>query len=534
MDMFDFRARNYMNPGGPGDYGSNFNVATGAGPWATPNPRPKPFTGMDFQGPQRQQPTPFTGMEIQGPLRAPNSFAPEPPPVEEPPPYRGMEIQGPLGDRETDPKGGGYQWGPFADRPSTQQPEESGETLDQLDAKPKEYDIFERMYNAPTPALEAYKRHIMSMPKADDYKAGKMDRFIAGLTGAAEGMTHGGGAGYKAARGVVDQRYNQALQNYANEGQGLGTLAELESNDMKSKMAYAKTAMEQKRLDTKEFREGLRDAALNKLTEAQVSELNVKLKSTGRQIVDNVATGEKEIINLADGSRMSVGKFLQTAAEKADTEVSTHRRKTDIDVAGDVSKARQTSPITEQREKNILGFRIPLQAQTDLDLFNAKEPVTLANKFRLREHEAANPIPTSGFDSMAPSQTDIAFDYGNKRAAQEKPEYYKFFDPDPEKRARLARDNKPLYDAFVADSKKYNDEAIAAGKRTAVGGGGNKTVTPAPTPAVLPVRQSPISAPSAPNDPLRRQAVELLKVNKPEMANNEQAIADVIAHLRGQ
>ena len=539
MDMFDFRARNYMNPG---NYGSNFNVATGAGPWATPSNQPKPFTGMQFQGPRIPEPPQFTGMEIQGPL---NSFARQPEP-EPPPQYRGMEVQGPLGSTPGRPN---YE---APEPPEVQMPGQAGNQqggqVGEDEEDNGEFDIFKTMYNAPTPALEAYKRHIMSMPQQQDYRAGKMDRVAAALAGVSESMRKGGGAGFQAAKGIVDQRYNQALQNYANQGQGLSTLAELESQDMKGKMGYAKTMMEQRRADAKEIREGLRDAALNKLTDAQIGDLNLKLKTTGKSIVDNPATGEKEIVSLADGSRTTLGKFLQTAEEKADLDVRTHGRKTDIDVKGDVSKARQISPInvaadvdrarqispiTEQREKNLLSFGEPLKAQTNLDLFNAKAPVTLANQMRLREHQAANPIPSSGFDQMQPSQTDIAFDYGTKRAAQERPEFYKFLSDEPRERERQAANNQELYTEFKALAQKYNDEAILAGKRKSVGGAGGTVTTP-PAPAALPIRQSPISAPSAPDDPLRAQAVELLKTNKPEMANNETAIAQVIAQLRGQ
>jgi len=469
MDMFDFRARNYMNPSPMGEYGSNFNVSQGQ--WATPNPMP----------------TPYTGMEIQGPMRAPNSFA-QAPPVAEPAPFRGMEIQGPLGTRPG----------------VSNEPPESPEI--EQEETPKEFDIFEHMYNAPTPALEAYKRHIMSMPKQEDYRAGKMDRFIAGLTGAAEGLNRGGGAGYAAARGVVDQKYNQALQNYANQGQGLGTLAELESNDMKSKMNYAKTAMEQRRADTREAREGRRDDALNNLSKAQEEKMRAELGLVGKELERSPADGMLYVVDKGKQTRTPIGKFDLTPEEKAEIERKTHKVNAGVNLGN---------------QKSLFSFERPQKQEDAIRLAEATSAIGTRAHTARRMTDAANPIPQSTFDFTAPSQHKIAFETALSEVLINNPGYSKFIDPNTNAiNPDEAAEDKTGYQTFLTEVQNQRDKIIAGGARRQVGT--PQVNLPSKPEVQTPITvQNPLSAPSVADTPERARAVQILKENNkpvtPEM-----------------
>ena len=77
--------------------------------------------------------------------------------------------------------------------------------------------------------MQAYTKHIESMPKQEDYNPSTFRKILAGITGAATGIaTNDPEKAYTTSRGIVNQRFDDATQNWNRQGQGLGELADIE------------------------------------------------------------------------------------------------------------------------------------------------------------------------------------------------------------------------------------------------------------------------------------------------------------------
>lgn len=79
-------------------------------------------------------------------------------------------------------------------------------------------------------ATEALMNYINSMPKREDNQLGKWGKVGSALAAAATGYVNGPEAGIRTGQELRDRKYTQAMQDYANKGQGLKLAADLEAD----------------------------------------------------------------------------------------------------------------------------------------------------------------------------------------------------------------------------------------------------------------------------------------------------------------
>jgi hypothetical protein len=265
--------------------------------------------------------------------------------------------------------------------------------------------------------------------------------------------------------------------------------------------------MEQRRADTKETREGRR-------TDAEIAKMEAELPLIGKTIETSSADGQKYVVDKATGKRTSLGKFDLTPEEKAEIERKTHKINTGVNLEKDKTMAGVNFGYDRQMEG--------IEQENRVGLFGLEEGTRHAN--RVSEHranrafDAANPIPSSSFDFTAPSQTKIAHDTAIYKTVLKDPRYWLFVDENasPAIKIRRQEENKELYTQFLKDIDSEETNIKSAGLKRQMG-------TPAPKLEVTipgagsnrqeppPIKQNPISAPSAPETPERARAIQILK-----------------------
>jgi hypothetical protein len=162
-----------------------------------------------------------------------------------------------------------------------------------------------------------------------------------------------------------------------------------------------------------------------------------------------------------------MGQYAQTPEEKARTEVDKHR---------------QTSGIDLGNKKNLFDFELPKTEASQIKVHEAN-----------RMSDAANPISnTTGFNSLAPSQGDIAHNSAIGKVIMRNPDWYKFAGGQgkEEDNARAAKADPAGYKAFTDEVDKIEAEIISKNQKTPV------TATARPRPNVGTI--APITAPAAP------------------------------------
>lgn len=376
-------------------------------------------------------------------------------------PFRGMDIMPP-------------KW-PQQSQPQMEEPDD-------------EFSVLEKLYNAPSPALEAYKRHIRTMPKMGDFQPSGRSRFLAALIGGAAGWGQAPGYGAQVGQNVLDRPYQQAMQQHQMEGQGLGELANIESNDFKNRIGMAKTMGDARRENTKLIQEAARNNKLNALTDAQIQQLNDRIATSGKSIQKNVADGQLYIVDLKNGDKQPLGKFDQTPAEKRNMEVDLHQKKSNIDLG---------------EAKNLFGYKAPIEMGNQI-----------AAHQQNRMFDAANPIPQAGFDSTAPSQNDIAFRNAVSETVLENPQWAKFVDENATSRQKGEFPNDPEYAKFKMAVEKRKAKTIGASKRTPISRGRPQVNLPEGDTSI-PAPSSPLNAPnvSVTASPDRDRAIAQLKAD---------------------
>jgi hypothetical protein len=100
----------------------------------------------------------------------------------------------------------------------------------------KYFDEIERIRTNRGPALTAYQEHLDTMPTREETKPSKWRRLGASLSGAAEGLQRGFGAGFEHARGIVDAPYEKALGEWGNKQKSLGASAALEREEVQDQL----------------------------------------------------------------------------------------------------------------------------------------------------------------------------------------------------------------------------------------------------------------------------------------------------------
>jgi len=323
--------------------------------------------------------------------------------------------------------------------------------------------MMERIFNQPNPSITAYKQHLNTMPNREDYRPNVGNRFLTGLVGAAEGIQRGAGAGVAAGQSFMDRPYNEALMDYQNKGNRLGQLAELEDKDVRSKMTFAASMMEEKRKNRDLDIKVERYAAQNGLNKAQTDKIMQELKTGRIELKQNDKTGEMMRINLDTGEQTSMGQYAQTPEEKTKMEVG---------------KYGQTAGIDLSNKKNLFDFELPKTEASQIKVHEAN-----------RMSDAANPISnTTGFNSIAPSQEDIAHRTATLQSVQQHPEWMKFVTENVKDNADAAAANKSEYEAFLAEIAKNKQRIYDQSRKSPV------TATARPNVGTI----APITAPAAP------------------------------------
>lgn len=95
-------------------------------------------------------------------------------------------------------------------------------------------DINDLMTNV-GPGIRAYRQHLTTMPDREQYRPSGWDRFAAALSGFSAGMRNPG-EGIAVARDINEAPYRSAMEDYAARGAGLRERAEMEQDELNSKL----------------------------------------------------------------------------------------------------------------------------------------------------------------------------------------------------------------------------------------------------------------------------------------------------------
>lgn len=278
-----------------------------------------------------------------------------------------------------------------------------------------------------SPALEAYKKFLNTMPTRNNYEYGTKGKILAGIAGAATGMAGGDGIG--TTRGLLDDPYNTAMADYSNKGKGMSELADIEykgqqnNNDLlKTQLNYMKDTRAQDSLDT--------------YRSAQIT-----------QIQNNIANSE-------------------TPEEKHKWEVKLEEMRQSGRTA---LETQRQSGASQLADKNA-GYRVSL-ANTNFNLGTKrdvlKSGLDTAAHATDRAFDAANPIPTVGLGgALQPSQQSIGSDLAIKKVFMETPEYQKFLVTDSAGNNKFDPGDDPDgYKIFKQAVKTMEDSIKGGAKR---------------------------------------------------------------------
>lgn len=207
-----------------------------------------------------------------------------------------------------------------------------------------------------TPMMDNYRNMLLGgEPNRKDYEQGKIGKTLAlvagGLTGATEGISRGIATG----QGILEQPYNRALEDYSNKGGRLRELADLE---YKTGLEDRKFGIENRELTLKEIK-ALSDV---NLTDAQIKNLQSQIKNRGMSLQKNEATGMLEVVNINDGTRQSVGKFLETPGEKDTREKGMFGYKYGIEQKG----KKELESIRFNHDKALAKLKSDLDTQSNI------------------------------------------------------------------------------------------------------------------------------------------------------------------------
>ena len=87
------------------------------------------------------------------------------------------------------------------------------------------------LMNPETPALDKYNTHLSNVPNREDNQLNLLGKILSGVAGGAAGIQGGAGAGFNTTRGLLDSKYNRAMEDYDRSGQNLGLMAQIEGSN---------------------------------------------------------------------------------------------------------------------------------------------------------------------------------------------------------------------------------------------------------------------------------------------------------------
>lgn len=206
------------------------------------------------------------------------------------------------------------------------QPEEPQSQLQpqgQDTSRPSMMDVFNQINNAPVgPSQQKYRDLLESQPNREDFKPGKMQRLASILSGASEGIRHGAATGYKTGTGIMDEPYNEAMDDYKFKADRLGKASDLEE---KTRLNNVKTYRDFI-TDEQNQRESARKA---KLDESTISSNNARAnnyKNQGWTKTNNASTGVEEYTRINPDTHeletKPIGKMGLTPTEQTSNAIA--------------------------------------------------------------------------------------------------------------------------------------------------------------------------------------------------------------------
>lgn len=175
------------------------------------------------------------------------------------------------------------------------------------------YAIDQSLYQ-PGPGFNRYKEFIGNVPQRDQYQLGKGKNILAMLAGALTGFTSGPGAGIATTEALRNRPYNQAMQDYKIQAEGLGDVAALEERTQETKRKYRNDTLDA--LSKQEANQTARDRTEGYLSEldanskARVSDLEIKRDSAKSQ------NERRRIQNQIDQENSRSNRIRARASEK--------------------------------------------------------------------------------------------------------------------------------------------------------------------------------------------------------------------------
>ena len=172
------------------------------------------------------------------------------------------------------------------------------------------------LMNAETPALDEYNTHLSNAPNREDNQLSLIGKILSGVAGGAAGIQGGAGAGYSTTQGLLDSKYNRAMEDYDRSGQNLGLMAQIEGSNQDRSNQLAVQMSDMMRDDRTEDRAWLNLIRQQGVSDAQVANYKDLMEQRGNITYEDVNTGET-IRLLKDGTREVVGQTGQTPEDIA-------------------------------------------------------------------------------------------------------------------------------------------------------------------------------------------------------------------------
>lgn len=96
------------------------------------------------------------------------------------------------------------------------------------------YADLESLFQTPQ-SVEGMKQHLTNQPRREDHQAGTGGKIVAGLAAALTGLSSGAQAGANMGKGLLENPYQKATQDWEAKGKGLEGVAKLENQGVDDK-----------------------------------------------------------------------------------------------------------------------------------------------------------------------------------------------------------------------------------------------------------------------------------------------------------
>jgi len=221
------------------------------------------------------------------------------------------------------------------------------------------------------PKAKAYSDYVTNVPTREMNKPGRLDRLAAILGGASEGYFGGAGRGINLAHNILDNRYNQAIEDYKVREPGMRAAAAQEESDLGKRVTLARNieaGIRGKRTD--EERKRVNDSQILRRSIQNYKDLNPNVvfhNINGRVMAINPANPEEQqdlgdaniLSPNAVGQKQAIETFNQNAIGKRQVGVAagiapitreTNRQNAENQGNKEVDVAERTQPLKKEIE----------------------------------------------------------------------------------------------------------------------------------------------------------------------------------------